>query len=190
MQEAPKEMTVEAFFAWEGEPHERYELVDGELRTIAPTSPTEGIMKATAAFLLGTQCEASNAQWLVGMNVGIVPRGRSRTNCRVADIAVTRSRITADQLAFPDPILIIEILSSDNIRKVRESIRAFMTIPSVREILAIDSTRIGAELLRCQGDGSWPENPEKIESGGMVRFDSIGLECRLRDFYAGTPLGR
>ena len=61
----------------------------------------------------------------------------------------------------PDPVLLIEILSPSNEAQTRANIWAYTTIPSVREILAVHSTRIEAELLRRNPDGSWPEEPPK-----------------------------
>jgi hypothetical protein len=44
----------------------------------------------------------------------IAPRVRSRSNLRVPDLAVTGSPVESGQLALPDPLLIVEILSPTN----------------------------------------------------------------------------
>ena len=66
---------------------------------------------------------------------------------------------------------------------------AYTSIPSVREILVIRSTAIGAELLRRNADGSWPEQPTTIEDGDL-ELDSIGFRVSLAALYRTTRLAR
>jgi hypothetical protein len=65
---------------------------------------------------------------------------------------------------------------------------AYTTIPSVREIAVVHSTRVLAEVLRRGADGHWPEDPEEINRDGTLRLDSIDFACPMRDVYAQTYL--
>jgi hypothetical protein len=65
-----------------------------------------------------------------------------------------------------------------------------MTIPTVRQILLLDSTALRGEMLRRRADDAWPEEPEALGPGDEVRIAAIGFACRLRDFYARTGLAR
>jgi hypothetical protein len=56
--------------------------------------------------------------------------------------------------------------------------------------LLIRSTRIAAELLRRQSDGSWPPNPECFGADGTIRLDSIEFFSNLAAIYDGTNLSR
>jgi hypothetical protein len=47
------------------------------------------------------------------------------------------------------------LLSPSNESETRENVWGYTTIPSVREILLIRSTRVAAELIRHGADGSW-----------------------------------
>jgi hypothetical protein len=58
----------------------------------------------------------------------------------------------------PTRMTLTEFLSPGNGAQTRANIWAYTTIPSVREILAVNSTRIEAELLRRNADGTWPED--------------------------------
>ena len=49
---------------------------------------------------------------------------------------------------------------------------------------------VGAELLRRQGDGSWPESPQVIVGDEVLTLDSVGYQAPLRMLYAGTHLVR
>jgi hypothetical protein len=60
--------------------------------------------------------------------------------------------------------------------------------PSIREIVVVHSTRVFAELLRCDAEGNWPAEPEEIGPDGTLQLDSIGFACALRAAYAQTHL--
>jgi hypothetical protein len=65
---------------------------------------------------------------------------------------------------------------------------SYTTIPTVREIAVVHSTRVLVELLRRDGDGNWPAEPEEIGPKDALRLDSIGFVCPLIDVYAQTHL--
>jgi Uma2 family endonuclease len=117
-----------------------------------------------------------------------VPRLRANANLRVPDLGVTCSPNEPGQIVVPDPVLLIEILSPSNEADTRENVWAYATIPSVREILVVHSTRVAAELLRRRPDGTWPEEAEEVRQGGTLRLDSIDLTCPLSEVYARTHL--
>jgi hypothetical protein len=78
---------------------------------------------------------------------GIVPRVRANENVRVPDLGVTCAP-PSGEVMVPEPVLLVEILSPSNEAKTRTNIWAYCTIPSMREILAVRSTRMEVELLR------------------------------------------
>jgi Uma2 family endonuclease len=89
-----------------------------------------------------------------------------------------------------EPVLLIEILSPGNEPLTRANIWTYTTLPSVREIVAIRSTRMEVELLRRDGDGEWPALPLVIRPPGMLELASIDFSAPLADIYrtAGLPL--
>jgi Uma2 family endonuclease len=109
-------------------------------------------------------------------------------SARVPDIGVTRTRIAPDQQAWPDPILLVEILSPGNAADTWENVWSYCTIPSVREIVIVHSARVLVELLRRGSGGDWPEETEKIERGGILALESIEFNCPLSEIYADTFL--
>jgi hypothetical protein len=52
----------------------------------------------------------------------------------------------------------------------------------------VHSTRIGAEVLRRIGDGTWAATTEKVGEDDTLRLASIGLETSLREAYVNTHL--
>ncbi len=186
---APSRMTIEEFLDWPGDGSgNKFELVDGEPRAMAPASVSHGIIQATIARLLGVHL--SGTRCYVVVEPGIIPRVRSEANMRVPDLAVSCEIDDRGLRALTEPTLVVEILSPSNESETRENVWAYATIPTVREILLIRSTRIAAELLRRGADGSWPSNPLPIESDAALFLGSLDFSCPLPAIYENTHLAR
>jgi Uma2 family endonuclease len=109
---------------------------------------------------------------------------------RVPDLAVSCEVPNGGQRALTEPSLVVEILSPSNESETRENVWAYTTIPTVREILLIRSTRITAELIRRGVDGIWPANPQPIESDAALFLESLDFSCPLAAIYENTHLAR
>jgi Uma2 family endonuclease len=120
---------------------------------------------------------------------GLAVQESGSTNVRVPDLGVTCTPDTAGQHLMPVPVLLIEVLSPTNTAETWENVWSYCTIPSVREIAVVHSTRVLVELLRRGPDANWPV-PERIGGGGTLSFESIPFSCPLTDVYARTYLGR
>ena len=86
------------------------------------------------------------------------------------------------------PSIVIEVLSPSNRNDPDSSLIACANIPSVREMLAVDSQRQFVEYWLRDETGSWPSEPETIVAGGHVTLASIKCTLALADIYAGTHL--
>jgi Uma2 family endonuclease len=64
----------------------------------------------------------------------------------VPDLAVTCAEVDAGQIALPEPLLIIEILSPTDEADTWENVLTYVSIPSVQEVL----------VLRSGTDPGWP----------------------------------
>lgn len=182
-------MTVADFLAWPGDGSGRkFQLVDGELRAMSPGSATHGTIQMTLGRLIGNELVAGGGRCRVVSEPAVTTRVRANTNLRVPDLGVSRTPDAPGQQTLPDPILLIEIPSPGNASDTWENVWSYTTIPSVREIAIVHSTRVLAELLRREPDGNWPEEPEEIGPEGTLRLDSIGFGCPLRAIYAQTHL--
>lgn len=185
----PPRVTLDDFLAWPGDGSAKhYELVDGEIRAMAPASVTHGLILARTSGRIERRLLDTGSPCGVVIAPGIIPNVRADANFRIPDLGVTCSTPQPGQVAMAEPILLVEILSPGNERDTRDNVWTYTTIPSVREILVVQSTRIAAEILRRSADGHWPLGPEEIGPGGIVRLDSVGLTCPIEDFYAGTYL--
>ena len=186
---APARMTLTEFLAWDPEDQtgRSWQLIDGEPMAMAPGSETHAALQAEIGRLVGNHLIAGGNRCRLLSQPGIVPRVRANRNFRIPDLAVTCAP-PALGLMVPDPILLIEILSPSNEPQTRANIWAYTTIPSVREILAIHSTRIEAELLRRNPDNTWPDEPATLTAADTLTLASIDFAAPLGLLYRTTAL--
>jgi len=163
-------------------PGERHELVDGVVTDMAPASPRHGAILARLARLLGNHLDG-HPRCQVVIEPGVQPRVRADINVRIPDLAVTCETIDDDAKLLAEPIVLIEVLSDSNRKDTWRNVWAYISIPSVKEILVLHPGEVRADLLRRQADGSWPKNGSVSGSGEDVVLESIGFRAPLDALY-------
>lgn len=185
----PTQMTADEFIAWPGDGvGGKYQLVDGEVRAMSPASSAHAMIQGELQRLLGNHLHAAGGRCRSATEPAIAVRVKIESNTRVPDIAVTCARTTADQHYLPDPILLVEIMSPGHASDTWNNVWAYTTLPSVQEILILQSTRVEAELLRRASDGTWPERTLNLGAADELHLSSIDLRLPLRAAYATTHL--
>jgi Uma2 family endonuclease len=138
--------------------------------------------------LIGDHLDKGGGRCEVIPQPPVATRVRANINMRVPDLGVTSTPDAPGERMLQDPILLIEILSPSNAADAWDNVWSYTTIPSVREIAVVHSTRVLVELLRRDKDGNWPAEPEEIGPGDTLRLDSIDFACALPEIYAQTHL--
>jgi Uma2 family endonuclease len=185
----PRTMTVAEFLDWPGDGSgRRFQLVDGELRAMSPGSRAHGTILITLGRLLDIALIDAGSRYHVVGTPGVIVASRPQSNMRIPDLGICSATDAPGQRALPDPIVLIEILSPSNASDTWDNVWAYTTIPSVREIVVVHSTRVLAEILRRGADGQWPQGTEKVGHEGTLQLDSVGFACPLVDVYAQTHL--
>ena len=185
----PPMMTVDEFIGWTGDGTDtRYELVDGELRAMAPAADAHNTIVANLGALLWNHLRATGSHCRVVSAPGIQPHVRANWNLRVPDLGVTCAPNRPNAVMTPEPILLIVVLSPGNKSDTYENVRAYTTIPSVREIVVVHSTSLMAELYVRNEHGHWPANATEIGVNDALRLTSLEATLPLADVYAGTHL--
>ena len=183
----PEPMTLTEFLAWE--PKDRsgrtWQLIDGEPLAMAPGNETHGAIQNEIAALLRNHLLERDSPCRSITEPGIVPQTGASRNYRVPDIGVTCAP-PSDGDALPEPVLLVEIPSPSNAKATRPNVWANTTIPSVREITVVHSTRIEAELLRRRPDGNWPDGPQIFGPGDTLTLSSIDFVAPLSLLYRTT----
>ena len=182
-------MTLDEFLEWDSGDGTgaHYQLMDGEPVAMAPARQRHAAIMTEVSRLIGNHLLDRDSPCRILGQPGIVPRVRANQNFRIPDLGVTCAP-PDNELMVPDPVLLIEILSPSNEAETRSNIWTYTTIPSVREILAIRSTRMEAELLRRGPDGNWPEEPEIVTGHATLTLASIDYATALSAFYRTTGL--
>ena len=181
--QSPSPMTVAEFLDWHPADGERYELVDGVPRAMAPASPLHGAIQNEAGRLIGNHLAETRPACRVTTEAGIQPRVRAGFNVRVPDITVSCGARNPNDKVVREPLAAIEILSPSNEADTRGNVWSYTTIPGLREILILHTAGIRAELLRREEGGAWPENPLILTPGDTVALESIGFAAPLASFY-------
>lgn len=177
-------MTVAEFLPWSApDGSERWELMEGAPRAMAPSSPRHGAIAAQIARLLGNHLVASQLECRVVVEPGVQPRVRADINVRIPDLGVTCTSIRSDDRLLREPVVLIEILSPSNAADTWANVWAYTTIPSVHEVLVVHVAEERADLLTRQSDGTWPENPVQLTAGDDVVLASIGFTVPLGVLY-------
>jgi Uma2 family endonuclease len=183
----PSFMTVREFLAWDAPWGPPWQLVDGEPRAMAPGSRTHNVILGELTALIRNHLVDRGSPCQVIPTPGIIPRVRADINFRIPDLAVTCSPYQQEEYYLNEPVLVAEILSPSNRAETWTNMWAYTSVPSLREILILDSTKVGAELLRRDSRDSWPEQPLTIQQG-MLELGSIDFGVDLAAIYRGTRL--
>ncbi len=156
---------------------------------MTPASRTHGVIQAELTKLLGVHFDERNSPCTVVSAGGVVPRVQADINVRVPDLAVTCTEVQEEEHTISEPVLLVEILSPSNRGETRTNIWSYTTIPTVQEILVIDSARVRAHLLRRDAQGNWRERATVIEDG-ILELESVDFGVPLAALYRRTRLAR
>jgi Uma2 family endonuclease len=176
-------MAVADFLAWNPQDSDRWELIDGTPRAMAPAAPRHGAIQSEVGRLIGNHLAERLPACRVVTEPGIQPKVRANLNVRVPDLAITCIPLDPEDRLLREPLIVVEILSRSNKAETWANVWSYVTIPSVREILVLHTAEIRADLLRRQDDGAWPDNPLILLPGDSVTLDSIAFAAPLAAFY-------
>ena len=133
-----------------------------------------------------THLRARKSPCRAGTEAPVVPPMGQRRNARAPDVAVTCTQPIGS--TFDDPVIIVEVMSPNNVEETWQSIQSLAGLVSLKEIMVVQSTTVGVELYRRDEQGAWPREPETAGVGGEVRLTSIDLILTVADIYEGTSL--
>jgi Uma2 family endonuclease len=175
--------TLDEFLTFDDGTDRRYELFDGQIVAMAPTSGIHGALVMRLGRRIGN---ALRSGCEVIAEAGIVPPGRA-DSWYEADLAVTCAEITGQQF-LTEPILIVEVLSPSTAATDRDrKLPDYRTIPSLQDILVVSSAEPRIEHFRREGDG-WKIHDLRGE--GTLRLQALDLILDLVELYKGLTFGR
>jgi Uma2 family endonuclease len=182
-------MTVAEFFDWTPSAGgERWELVDGTPRAMAPASPRHGAILGEVGRLIANHLAVARPACRIVIEPGVRPRVRAAHNIRVPDMAVDCAPLGENDRVLSSPLVLVEILSPSDKAGTWANVWSYTTIPSVEEILVLHTSEIRADLVRRQDDGSWPDDPSPLVPGDTVKLRSIEFATPLAAIYRTSGL--
>jgi Uma2 family endonuclease len=183
-------ITVDAFMAMdEDRLGRRMQLIAGEVVLMSPPSEVHARIVSNLSWLIRDRLRALGSNCVPLTDAGVNPGPDRQHNVRVPDLLVTCGPSILGQHFVQAPILICEVLSPRNARRTRDSILAYALIPSVRELVLLDSRRVNMQIFRHNEEGHWTDAPQSlIGKDSLFHLRSIDLEARLQDLYDGTSL--
>ncbi len=183
----PVTMTVDDFLVWDSPGEYLWELIDGVPVAMSPPAPIHGAIQNETGSLIRNQLFDLGSPCIVITTPGIIPRILSDRSVLIPDLAVTCSAADLTAKVVNEPVLLVEILSPSNQSETWRNVWAYLTIPTLREILVIRTLSVGVEILRRRDDESWTERPLKIADGPFT-LSSIGLTLPVAALYRGTGM--
>jgi Uma2 family endonuclease len=136
-------ITVAEFRAQAGDKTgRRLDLVNGRVRAQASPSRTHATVQNNLQVDLTNYFEQTGRDCQPVPGASIVPGVLSAWNERHPDIAVTCTPNDPDVHEVREPLVLIEILSPTNTADTWDNIAIYTTLPSVREILVLESQAV------------------------------------------------
>ncbi len=173
-------MTLEEFLRWDDGTDTRYELIRG-VPVPGPLQPTaHGILLARLCSLFHPGLAAQREH--VALVTAAIASPTESNSCYLADLVVRPLPVQWHRQLTPDPIVIVEVLSGSTAFIDREIKRPdYRCIPSVQEILLINSSTIRVELWQRRGFG-W-HCSTVTDASATIKLASAGVEISIAELY-------
>jgi Uma2 family endonuclease len=187
MEPAYKLLTVDEFLDACPNDQRHHQLFDGVIVAMAPPADAHQIIAAalTAEIVLAVRAHLPGCS--ARSQAGIAPRGVRGRDHFETDITVTCEPFSRGYRGMVQkPLLIVEILSPSTDRDdVFIKLPAYQRIPSLQEILYVETERVGATVYR-RGAQGW-QTTEFAAPDARLQLETVGLDIVLSSLYGGIP---
>jgi Uma2 family endonuclease len=185
MELAYKLLSVEEFLDSCPNDQRHYQLIDGVIVAMAPPAIPHQIIAGNLTGEFYAAVRQNRPHCTVRSQAGIAPQGLAGRNHFETDITVTCEPGGYKGIAA-EPVLIVEIQSPSTERDDHfVKLPHYQRIPSLWEILYVESERVAATVYRRSGE-DW----ETIDLDGTearLQLVTIGLDIGLSTLYRGVP---
>jgi len=184
MEPAYKLLTVEEFLDACPNDQRHYQLFDGVIVAMAPPGDRHQRIAGVLGGVLYNAVQSNLPGCAVLIQAGIAPQGVHGRDHFETDFTVTCEPEDDDHRGIvQEPLLIVEILSPGTDRDdVFIKLSAYQRIPSLREILYVETERIGATVYRRTED-SW--QTMNLAPDARLQLETVGLDLPLATLYRG-----
>ena len=186
MELAYKLLTVEEFLDLCPNDQRHYQLINGVIVAMAPPATPHQVIAGVLGGVLYNAVLANLPACSVRVQAGIAPHGVHGRDHFETDLTVTCEPADAGYRGIvQNPLLIVEILSPGTDRDdVYIKLPAYQRTPGLREILYVETQRIGATVYRRSGEG-WVTIG--VGKDDQLQLETVGLDIPLSTLYRGIP---
>jgi len=186
MEPAYKLLTVEEFLDSCPNDQRHYQLFDGVIVAMAPPATPHQVIAARLSGEIYASLGSTRPECFLRAQAGIAPQGLRGRDHFETDLTVSCVPLdTDDRGIVADPVLIVEILSPSTDRDdVFIKLPAYQRIPSLHEILYVETERIGATVYRRAEEGWQTIN---LAAEARLQRETVGLDIALATMYRGIP---
>jgi Uma2 family endonuclease len=186
MEPAYKRLTVEEFLDNCPDDRRHYQLIDGVIVAMAPPGGRHQVLAIALGAMLYEAVSRNLPRCSVRSQAGIAPQGLKGRDHFETDITVTCEPLGRGYRGIvEEPLLIVEILSPSTDRDdVFVKLPAYQSIPSLHEILYVETERVGATVYRRAAEG-WAAIA--VGPDDRLLLETVGLDIALTDLYRGIP---
>lgn len=171
------------YLAYEAQSPVRHEYIAGEIFAMTGASIRHNVIAGNLfaelrSHLKGTPCRA--------LIEGVKLRLRKEQSYFYPDVMVTceerLQELDSQRQIVEAPLVVIEILSpTTEATDRREKLRAYRTLPSLKEYLLVSQEQAQVEIYRRRGDIGW--DIITYEPGDTVEIASLELKLGMDDIY-------
>jgi Uma2 family endonuclease len=155
MEPAYKLLTVEEFLGVCPNDQRHYQLFDGVIVAMAPPATPHQVLAGRLSGEVYASLRATRPECFIRPQAGIAPQGLQGRDYFETDFVVSCTSLERDVRGIvTDPVLIVEILSPSTDRDdVFIKLPVYQRIPSLQEILYVETQRVGAAVYRRAEEG-------------------------------------
>ncbi len=177
-------MSARDFLDWDATQMQRHEFVHGEVFAMAGAGEAHvtvslNLAMALRQHLAGTPCRT----FITDMKL----RVEAADAYFYPDVMVTCSAAdVADPMIKREPVLLVEVLSPTTAAYDRgDKFAAYRRLPTLRELLLVDTNSRRCDLYRKGDDGLWVLHP--FEPDQAVALASVSLTITPPTLWAEVP---
>ncbi|MBL8669191.1 MAG: Uma2 family endonuclease [Alphaproteobacteria bacterium] len=176
--ELPPRMSLAAFLEWDDGTDARYELLQGRIVAMAPSSDRHAAIVIKLGTALSRRLKPPCLAYVEG---GASPATADDTYF-LPDVMVSYTPPTGAPIVR-DPLLVSEILSPSTRTHDRgNKLPLYQEMPSVMHVLLLDQDRRRVEHFRRSARG-WEQTTHL--AGGTLALDALGFEVAVDEIYEG-----
>lgn len=171
------------YLAYEAQSPVRHEYIAGEIFAMTGASIRHNVIAGNLFAELRTHLKGTPCRALIE---GVKLRLRKEQSYFYPDVMVTcedrLQELDSQQQIVEAPLVVIEILSpTTEATDRREKLRAYRTLPSLKEYLLVSQEQAQVEVYRRRGDIGW--DIITYEPGDTVEIASLEIKLGMAEIY-------